>query len=68
MVYLSKIKNIEEQRQTVVIDAFQAIHVYQLHNTWRELEYPLETLRAISNKNLEIIFKKRLFSELFFLF
>lgn len=43
--YKTKVNNIEELRQTITA-AFQTIAAHQLRNTWREIEYRLETLKA----------------------
>lgn len=53
-VYKTKVNNIAELRQKI-IEAFQTIDPYQLQNTWRELEYRLETLRATNGEHIEIM-------------
>lgn len=55
MVYLVKIQNIKELKQKVNDDAFEAIAVYQLPNTYYRAWILPWTWRAINGENLEII-------------
>lgn len=36
-------------------DAFQTIDAFQLRNSWREIEYRLENLRATKGEHLHIM-------------